>query len=719
MATLTIADLDNGKRDLQTVDEVANSRAATATTRFGQQTTTLYEAIRRINAQGDEILSNLGFRIPVPYAPGLNVTDSRFTVTGPDGKVYAPLSAPFTTGAWDPSQWYVLQNDLNDHKLLVFDTLVAAEAAAAVLPDGQIVKAPDLNGRQTIYSVGAGVLKFEHFGSTAFNYIDAGAVGDGIADDLAAVLKMMQYSGSVDWGDKTYRCSAPIAVSSRGTWISSGAKIVYDGAPGQNIAFNVTVDAPGLTISGSISFDGSNKCAKTLYIGNNSDSLPDFVAPRIHCANARKTGTDFGAALMIEGNFARVDISGSLVENVSMADGAKATPGVCGTIIKASSAARYPRLVYLGTSTAKEVYADGYDYAGDQDGFRIFGPDGAASAHPHRMMVFADKITAINCMGRGIKTQCDYAEINGVYIERNIASPIAPWGIDVDVQTGGGFVKNVIAVYRENVPVSTVLINSTIAGYKDLPSVQVDGVQITNLTGTSLREILLIGSRETTKPPQVFASGFRCIGLLDAFVRSSPLTGTNGLNVVMDNMIGSPSLGAFVTDASSSTGRVFGRGVVNLGAATVPFWRRSSTGQIWVTSAFDCLGWLSDRRVALATDNFAPQRVGALAPLGETACGTIRPFSKQLANDEVWQLPPFGWNNAGVYIIHAGAANNDFAFLCAGAAAITNVFLGSSFVTGGTSEPATGSYRVWTSSAGIFIANRSGSARMFTILAIG
>lgn len=157
MATLTIADLDNGKRDLQTIDEVANSRAASATTRFGQQTTTLYESIRRINATGDEILSNLGFRVPVDYAPGLNVTDSRFTVTGPDGKVYAPLSAPFTTGAWNPAQWYVLQNDMNDHKLLIFETLLEAGAAAATLPDGQVV---DVESEKKRYVVQAGVLVF-------------------------------------------------------------------------------------------------------------------------------------------------------------------------------------------------------------------------------------------------------------------------------------------------------------------------------------------------------------------------------------------------------------------------------------------------------------------------------------------------------------------------------------------------------------------------------
>lgn len=180
MATLTIADLDNGKRDLQTVDRVANSRAATATTRFGQQTTTLYESIRRINATGDEILSNLGFRVPVPYASGLNVTDSRITVTGPDGKVYAPLSAPFTTGAWNPSQWYVLQNDLNDRKLLIFDTLLAAEAAATVLPSGQelLVRETD-----TLFTVASAALADPRPQDTAIKY-SASTTGESMSDAL-------------------------------------------------------------------------------------------------------------------------------------------------------------------------------------------------------------------------------------------------------------------------------------------------------------------------------------------------------------------------------------------------------------------------------------------------------------------------------------------------------------------------------------------------------
>lgn len=168
MATLTIADLDNGKIDLETIEGVANSHATQINTRYGGPVATLHETIRRINSEGDsqlaaqndhanEVISNLGFRVPVGYSSGLEIIDSRVTVRGPDGIIYAPLNAPFVTGAWNPSQWYVLQNNLNDHKLLVFDTKVAAQSAAVTLPDGQFVDALDVQER---YVVQGGTLVF-------------------------------------------------------------------------------------------------------------------------------------------------------------------------------------------------------------------------------------------------------------------------------------------------------------------------------------------------------------------------------------------------------------------------------------------------------------------------------------------------------------------------------------------------------------------------------
>lgn len=129
MATLTIADLDNGKRDLETVDAVANSPQDFTTTRYGDQVLTLSGALRR-----------LGYKAPVPYASGLSVDSGLFTV-GRDGVVYAPNPSlvPFTTGAWDASQWRVVQNTPDSRQVYQFATLAQAQSAAATLPDGSSI----------------------------------------------------------------------------------------------------------------------------------------------------------------------------------------------------------------------------------------------------------------------------------------------------------------------------------------------------------------------------------------------------------------------------------------------------------------------------------------------------------------------------------------------------------------------------------------------------
>lgn len=55
------------------------------------------------------VIAGLGYLPPVPYASGLNVNSTRFTVIR-DGQVYAPAApVPFTTGAWNAGQWRLIQ----------------------------------------------------------------------------------------------------------------------------------------------------------------------------------------------------------------------------------------------------------------------------------------------------------------------------------------------------------------------------------------------------------------------------------------------------------------------------------------------------------------------------------------------------------------------------------------------------------------------------------
>ena len=148
MATLTIADLDNGKRDLQTVDAVANSPQDFTTTRYGAQVLTLSGALRR-----------LGYKAPVAYASGLIVDTGLFTVSR-DGVIYAPDPSlvPFTTGAWNAARWRPIQNTIPNSNLLFFADYSGALAAASILPNGQtLVSERD----QSLYTVQSGSLTDE------------------------------------------------------------------------------------------------------------------------------------------------------------------------------------------------------------------------------------------------------------------------------------------------------------------------------------------------------------------------------------------------------------------------------------------------------------------------------------------------------------------------------------------------------------------------------
>lgn len=160
----------------QVVDSYVNDNAnETTLDRFGRARLTIHGQDMRarrsldvIQNTAEDVIANLGFFPPVDYAPGIAVDSRNFTVTYGD-VVYAgqPSAVPFTTGAWDASQWYPIQNLLNQKNLLVFDTYVEASAAAATLPDGQEIEAPNSDGRLSRFAVQSFALVFKDYAPDA------------------------------------------------------------------------------------------------------------------------------------------------------------------------------------------------------------------------------------------------------------------------------------------------------------------------------------------------------------------------------------------------------------------------------------------------------------------------------------------------------------------------------------------------------------------------
>lgn len=145
----------------QNFDVFANSTTLESSPdRFGVERLTIHG----FEEEAKRLFESIKFQPPIPYAPGIEVTTSSLTVDYLGVIYYAlPSALPFTTGAWNPAQWSPLQNTVPGNELLVFDDYATASAAAATLPDGQLIESPNADGRLSRFEVQASALVFKDY----------------------------------------------------------------------------------------------------------------------------------------------------------------------------------------------------------------------------------------------------------------------------------------------------------------------------------------------------------------------------------------------------------------------------------------------------------------------------------------------------------------------------------------------------------------------------
>lgn len=84
--------------------------------------------------------------------------------------------------------------------LLVYPDYAAAAAAAATLPDGQVIESPDAQGKLSRYRVQSGALVFQRLSEYAVYAKDFGAVGNGAADDTTAIQAAVDFVAATGGG---------------------------------------------------------------------------------------------------------------------------------------------------------------------------------------------------------------------------------------------------------------------------------------------------------------------------------------------------------------------------------------------------------------------------------------------------------------------------------------------------------------------------------------
>ncbi|GEM_PF-5499700 len=185
MAALNIHDLNNGKKDLDHIAEVATSNAPTTVDRLGNTKRTiaglissaasavqatadgfLGSLVAKIEAAANTVLSSLGYAPPVDYVAGIKLTTRTQTVEY-GGHVYAPKAAelPFTTsGTFEAAKFRLIEGvvgaDLADSSgaSLVGNggETVAQSLDSLQLPDYAALRAYR-GPRKSVYVTGVGI----------------------------------------------------------------------------------------------------------------------------------------------------------------------------------------------------------------------------------------------------------------------------------------------------------------------------------------------------------------------------------------------------------------------------------------------------------------------------------------------------------------------------------------------------------------------------------
>lgn len=276
---------------------------------------------------------------------------------------------------------------------------------------------------------------------------DFGAVGDGVADDTAAIQAAFDYAiplGISVEMDGRYLISGPIQPYV--TRASGGLHIICKGnvqitvSPAASgfsdvLYFHTTAISSATIDGGTLTIDGSNKAARGITIRHDGANGGEVtISTRLKLLNFFELGaavTRENEALLVFGDYVRVVIEQPYVSGVQRTNTAA---GAC----KGIAVSSFTGEVVINQPYVQDILVPSLA-SSDADGIATFAKQTGTTNNARPGKVTINEPTFVDCQGRSYKSQCSDSTVIRPKIKRQQYVSIAQ-GADFDFQFGNGLV---------------------------------------------------------------------------------------------------------------------------------------------------------------------------------------------------------------------------------------------------------------------------------------
>jgi len=560
---------------------------------------------------------------------------------------------------------------------------------------------------------------------------DFGVIGDGVTDDSDALETALHSGMPITMDAATIKISRKIAIAAPSALriLARGAVIINASAADIEAVLDIEV-LPGFEhrIDGKLTINGNSKAFLGLRIWNKSavgfpGGYADVVLNDVEVRNIRRASTAFsnGDGIIIRGGFQRVQINRPVVKGVALAAGAgvPGSVGVSGIAVFGTDTG-YPIHTIINDPLIDSIYSEDAAYSHDQDGIRIFGPHATASGYRNSTAV-VNGGQFRNCWGRSIKLQTD----TGVVSSCNFSAYEGPTGgrsSEIDFQVGSGAVRDISCYYSGANALPTEVVSFQPSEMWESFAGVLSGAKI--FTTSLLQQVVSTYPRASTQH-QTVVRDVDVIGPITRLFefrvwlnKSAALVSGCTINNAIEGLVRVVASGLA---GSPYTGTVSVRDCVNLGSAVALVTDRvSGVAATAKVSDVGCVGFLSQAGFGeTVTPKGGALRVAALIGEDENT-GALRIASASIADGATADFEVRGYSGTtAAAIVSFGLNNQSHALLGISSAGVIKMAGGTAIEVGTTTEPATGTFRIWFSGGVLKVKNAAGSTRQCTIFFMG